>query len=106
VDQPSLSRRAARVDANHAEVSKAITKLGAWVIDCSRVGEGYPDLNVVHRGRVLFVEIKDGSKPPSARKLTPSQVEFHARAAANGVEVHVVKDVGEAIQLIGSLGVK
>jgi hypothetical protein len=97
-------RRAAKVDANQREVAQAMTKCGAWVVDCSRVGEGYPDLNVVHRGRVLFVEVKDGSKPPSARKLTPAQVEFHARAEAHGVTVHVVKDIDEAIDLIKSQG--
>lgn len=95
-------RRAAKVDRNQREVSQALTQCGAWVIDCSRIGEGYPDLNVVHRGRVMYVEVKDGSKPPSARKLTPAQVEFHARAAAHGVPVHVVKDIDEALELIKS----
>ena len=93
-------RRVAKVDRNQREVSQALTQCGAWVIDCSRVGEGYPDLNVLHRGRVMYVEVKDGSKPPSARKLTPAQAEFHARAAAHGVPVHVVKDIDEAIALI------
>lgn len=95
-------RKAARVDANHAEVSKALTRCGAWVIDCSAVGQGFPDLVAAHRGKWLMIEIKDGTKPPSARKLTPSQVEFHARAAANGVTVHVVKSIDEAIELVRS----
>jgi Holliday junction resolvase len=101
-----MTRRAARVDANHADVSRALTKCGAWVIDCSRVGEGFPDLIAVVRKKVLMIEVKDGSKPPSARKLTPLQVEFHARAAVNGVPVYVVESVDQAIELIGSLGVK
>ena len=93
-------RRAAKTDRNHAEVAHAITQCGAWVIDCSAVGQGFPDLLVSHRGKLMMVEIKDGSKPPSARKLTPSQVEFHARAKANGVPVHIVETLEQAIELV------
>ncbi len=37
------------------------------------VGQGFPDLLTCHKGVLRLVEIKDGSKPPSARSLTPSQ---------------------------------
>jgi hypothetical protein len=95
-------RRAAKVDRNHGEIADALTQCGAWVIDCSAVGQGFPDLLVSHRGRLLMVEVKDGKKPPSARKLTPSQEVFHARAAANGVPVHVVASLEQAIELVRS----
>lgn len=93
-------RRAAKVDANHAAVSHALTRCGAWVIDCSAVGQGFPDLLVTHRGKLLFVEVKDGAKSPSRRKLTPAQVEFHAKAAANGVAVHIVETIEQALDLV------
>ena len=64
------------------------------------MGKGYPDLNLIYRGNISYVEIKDGAKPPSARKLTPDQVEFHAKCLAHGYTVHVIKSVDEAIQLI------
>lgn len=65
-------RRAARVDANQAEVVTALRQAGArvWII-------GLPvDLLVGHRGRLLLMEIKDGSKVQSARKKTALQAEF------------------------------
>lgn len=72
-------RRAARVDANQAEIMAAFRKLGWLVLDMSGVGQGCPDLLVKDRsGALHLVEVKDGKKPPSARELTPPQVKFHA----------------------------
>ena len=47
-----------------------------------------------------MVEIKDGAKPPSARKLTADQEVFHAAVTAYGCKVHIVKSVDEAIELL------
>ena len=69
-------RRAARLDANQAEIVSALRMIGASVYDTSAVGRGFPDLVVGFRGRTLLIECKDGAKRPSARKLTPEQVEF------------------------------
>lgn len=70
-------RRAAKVDDNQGEIVRAFRQLGCTVAITSQVGGGFPDLVVGVLGENLLVEIKDGSKPPSARKLTPDQVEFH-----------------------------
>lgn len=75
---------ARKVDANQAEIVQAFRKLGFGVLDLSGVGQGCPDLLVLRKGRkgmpgaLMLVEVKDGKKPPSARQLTPPQVEFHA----------------------------
>ena len=95
-------RRAARIDDNHREVADALKRCGAWVIDCSGVGLGFPDLLISHKGRMSLIEVKDGSKPPSARKLTPAQIKFHAEAKANGVSIHVVESVDQAIALVAA----
>ena len=71
-------RRAAKTDANQAEIVAALRKIGASVHDTSAVGRGFPDLVVGMRGRNWLIECKDGSKVPSARKLTPDQIEFKA----------------------------
>jgi hypothetical protein len=70
-------RRAARVDANHAEIVAAFRACGCQVLDLSRVGGGCPDLLVSARGVLFLVEVKDGTKPPSARRLTSMEAQFH-----------------------------
>lgn len=63
--------RTARRDANEVEIVKALRKLGVKVWTDLPV-----DLLCFHRGRLFCVEVKDGSKPPSARKLTDREREF------------------------------
>lgn len=64
-------RRARRVDANQGQIVAALRTAGCVVEITSDVGRGFPDLVVrTPRGTALLVEVKDGSKPPSARALT------------------------------------
>lgn len=91
-------RRAAKVDRNQAEIVAAFRKAGASVQPLHGVGQGCPDLAVGFRGVNYMVEVKDGEKPPSARKLTPDQVEWHD--AWRG-QVCVVNDIAEALALLG-----
>jgi len=94
-----MMRRAAKVDDNQREIVQALRHCGASVMDTSAVGKGFPDLVVGWHGLNLLVEIKDGSKPPSHRKLTPAQVEFHG--AWRG-QVCVVTSVDEALALVSA----
>ena len=90
-------RRAAKVDQNQPEIVAALRKIGATVQPLHGVGAGCPDILVGYRGRNLLVEIKDGSKPPSARKLTPDQVEWHINWRG---QVAVADSIGAAIAII------
>lgn len=99
-------RYAARVDRNHSEIARAMERVGGYVIDCSHVGSGFPDFIVAFRGRWTLIEVKDGEKPLSRRKLTPDQVIFHAEAMAKGCKVHVVENVEQAVKLLGSIGTR
>lgn len=94
-------RRAAKVDANHAEIVKALRGVGCGVLDLSGVGNGCPDL-LVHAPTwphaVALIEVKDCNKPPSARKLTPAQEKFHR--AWKG-PLHVVTSPAEALAAVG-----
>jgi len=92
-----VRRYAARVDANHRDIVSALEGIGCYVVDCAHVGRGFPDLLVAWRGKWTLIEVKDGDKKPSARKLTARQVVFHAEAAAKGAPVRVVTDVESAI---------
>lgn len=69
-------RRKARVDANQGEVVAGFRCAGATVQSLAPVGDGCPDLLIGFRGRNYLVEVKDGSKPPSARGLTRDQMEW------------------------------
>ena len=87
-------RRAARVDANQSEVVAALREIGATVEPIHMIGRGVPDLLVGYCGRNLLLEVKDGDKPPSARKLTPDEREWHDNWRG---EVMVVNSATEAV---------
>lgn len=88
-----------RVDANHAAIREALRKAGWTVEDTSRVGGGFADLLIGKHGRLLMVEVKDGTKPPSARKLTPDEQAFAERWKAAGVPVVVIENIEQALAL-------
>lgn len=75
-----MKRRAARTDANQEDVVEAFRAFGCTVLVLSMVGDGCPDLLVGITGPDvpfnLLVEVKDGMKSPSRRKLTKDQVKF------------------------------
>lgn len=93
-------RRAAKVDANQTDIVAALRKIGATVQPLHGVGSGCPDLLVGYRGVNYAIELKDGAKPPSARKLTPDQVEWHIAwrgqvAVADSIEAAIAVVRGE-----------
>ena len=90
--------RRAAVDANQRAVVAALRGVGASVTLLHAVGKGCPDILAGFRGVNYAFEIKDGSKPPSDRKLTPAQVEWHR--AWRG-QVAVVTSPDEALKAIG-----
>lgn len=94
-------RRAARVDANQAEIVAALRSAGASVYPTHALGKGFPDIVVGFRGVNYLMEIKDGSKPPSKRQLTPDEAEFHAAWAGT---VHIVESVDDALDVIFGKG--
>ena len=93
-------RRAPHVDRNQAEIVDALRAVGARVECLHGVGGGVTDLLVLFRGDLWLLEVKDGDKPPSERKLTPAQVCWH-REFANP-NLHVVCNVQEALDAIGA----
>jgi hypothetical protein len=93
-----LKRHIARVDANHREIVAALRQAGVLVLSLAAIGKGCPDLLICVNNRLLLVEVKDGAKAPSARKLTPMEQDFAARWP-----VHVVESVGQALELVAAL---
>ena len=91
--------RAARIDANHEQVVSALRAAGASVQSLAGVGKGVPDLLVGFQGKTLLMEIKDGRKTPSERRLTEDQVKWHG--AWRGGPLAVVDGVDAALRMLG-----
>ena len=85
---------ARKVDRNHADVVDAMRQAGWLVIDCSRVGRGFPDVLAAKAGRLVLVEVK----APNG-KLTPEQLLFLGEMRAKGVEIAIVRSAEEAARL-------
>lgn len=84
--------RAARVDANQPEIVKAFRDLGWSVLIISQL-KNCCDIVVAKGGRTILVEIKDGSKPPSQRKLTEGESKFFSTWKGIWAIVNSVDDV-------------
>ena len=91
--------RAAKIDANHEQVVSALRAAGASVQSLSGVGKGVPDLLVGFQGKTLLMEVKDGRKTPSERRLTEDQVKWHG--AWRGGPLAVVDGVDAALRMLG-----
>jgi hypothetical protein len=87
-----------RTDANQKEIVAALRKAGANVMILAGQGGGVPDLLVQFRDVLYLLEVKDGSKKPSAQALTPDQKRSKAIWRFS-----VVTNIPEAYQAIGIL---
>jgi len=58
-----------------------------------------PDLLVGHRGHTFLIEVKDGAKSPSKRKLTEDQRDWHT--AWQGGTLATVDGPEAALRAIG-----
>lgn len=93
-----MIHRARRVDENQRDIVQALRKIGACVIDLSASGAGVMDLLVCYRKRMWMVEIKN--LKGRGEILTPAQIKLHKAIGDAGCEVHIVRNVDEAIALV------
>ena len=72
-------RRRGKIDSNQNEIVNALRMIpGVSVAITSGVGSGYPDINIGYKGKTFLVELKDGAKFASKKKLRPDQEKFKA----------------------------
>lgn len=90
-------RKIAKVDANQKAIVTELRKQGYSVAITSQLGSGFPDIVVGHKGINFMFELKDGSKPPSQKKLTEDELAFSA--TWNG-QYKVVETTEEIIKSI------
>lgn len=93
-------RRAARTDRNHTAIVDAFRKLGCSVLSLAALGKGVPDLLVAGGNLMILAEVKDGTKPPSRRRLTDDQIAF--RKAWKGT-IYVVHDLDQVAEIVRML---
>ena len=86
----------------HADVVAALRAVGAQVQSLAMVGAGCPDLLVAFRGLWYVLEVKDGTKPLSHRKLTPAEAEW-VQSFGDVAPVFVVNSVDDALRAIEAI---
>lgn len=92
---------ACRIDENQNEIVKTFRDLGASVLILSSVGKGCPDLlvgitDIQGRKHNILVEIKDGKKTASKRKLTKDEQHFFDTWKGKAI---VIDSIAQAIML-------
>ena len=92
-------RQAAKVDANSAEIISAFRKLGCSVLPMHTLKNAC-DCAVGLNGKTVLVEIKDGKKPPSQKRLTAGESKFHAEWKG---AIFIVYDIEDVINLVKGL---
>jgi hypothetical protein len=91
-----MLRTASRVDANQADIVRALRGIGASVLHCHVLKNAF-DILVGYRGRTFLMEIKATEKD----KLTPGEAEF--RDTWRGSPYHIVYTPEQAIAIITTL---
>jgi len=91
-------RRRGRVDDNHAAIVDLLRGCGCSVVSTAGVGDGFPDLVVGRHGVTHLLEIKDGEKSPSRRRLTDDERTWHQ--TWQGEPVCIVESVRDADALV------
>jgi Holliday junction resolvase len=94
-------RRASRIDANQDQIVNVLRAYGATVQSLATVGNGCPDLLVGYQGKTLLMEIKDGNKMPSKKKLNDLQTNWHANW--RGGALALVDSPESALRMIRTL---
>lgn len=92
-------RKRAKIDRNQPEIVKALRRVGCSVQSLASLGAGVPDLLVGRRGENFLLEVKDGSQPPSARRLTDDEKEWHSKWQT---PIFIVNSVEEALHAVGA----
>lgn len=67
----------ARIDANQPSIVKDLRQYPNITVRSVATIKGFCDIVVGYNNRNYLYEIKDPDKPPSARKLTPDEKDFH-----------------------------
>jgi hypothetical protein len=95
-------RKYGRRDDNHTDIVGTFRAIGFSVLDTANLGGGAPDLFVAYNSKygkfTWAIEIKDGAKPPSARKLTKDEITFKDTWQGRYAIIENIDDVLELVR--------
>jgi hypothetical protein len=94
------ARRAAKIDDNQQELVELIRAMGVSVAITSAAHDGFTDLVLGFGGVTVLTEVKDGSKEPARRKLTPKQQTFHGSLKG---AITVIENEQQAVELVNRI---
>ena len=94
-------RRAAKIDVNQPAIVAAFRRLGWSVLIISQLKKCC-DIIVAKGGVTIAVEIKDGDKKPSARKLSEGEKDFRDNWLGRWELIESINDVIELDKIISN----
>lgn len=92
-------RRAARVDSNQSEIVAAFRKMGCSVLIISQL-KNCADLVISNGPATVVVEVKDGTLPLSARKLTAGEERFRQEWKGAYCVVESLQDAADLVRVM------
>lgn len=92
-------KRNAKIDKNQNEIVNALRKIGCYVLITSQLKNAF-DILVGFRSQLFIIEIKDGEKYESQKRLTDGEMKCKTGFESVGVKYHVVESVEQAINLV------
>lgn len=94
-----------RVDLNQSTIVDALRSVGAtWISTSGDPNIGFDGI-ILWRSRVLIAEIKDESKPPSKRRLTPTELKRQQQCEAAGVPYLILLNPEQALRAVENGGI-
>lgn len=70
---------------------------GVSVRSIHTIGQGIGDLILGYKGKNYLIEVKDGSKSASRKKLTPDEERFHKEWTG---QICIVENIDDIIDLL------
>jgi hypothetical protein len=92
-------RTAAKIDSNQNGIVKSLRQVpGVSVFITSQIGKGFVDIICGYKKTNYLIELKDGNKVPSKRKLTPDEETFHKDWEG---QISVAESLEDVLKIIG-----
>lgn len=98
-----MARRASRIDGNQKQLDELALRVGAAIIHASEAPRLGCD-RIYVRGQAYICEVKDGSLPPSERRLTEGELKCKAKVEAAGGRYWVIESDDDLLAMFGLKG--